>query len=354
MSNIKIEGTVNPEALARYQGQLAEAQARIQLANTELSGIQMKVNAGTATANDLNRLKLLQKNVPKYEEAYKSLEKDTRALSGGGGVKQFAGNAVGFAVRSVAIRAGINVLSQAVSKDGEVNLGEAVSFVTEPRFWTGSAGAFLGSMLGSTIGNVIFPGGGALLSALPGFLGAAAGYELGAGNLDRTNWTQLFASSAASALAFGAIGGPVGIVASIAAGFVVNKLFDKSDDSSLMPAMERKPEWLALESMQPTTSYEPYASFSEDLNPEAAAQPGGFLIPAPEPSTAAEAVQSVAVENVVVPQAEIDELAEKVRQHYERYIGFVRGQNAGAASAEYKVYTQYKTQLDNMRARYGL
>ncbi|MCJ8344743.1 hypothetical protein MJH12_04330, partial [bacterium] len=216
VAKLKLKGEVDANALAKFKGQLAESAARIDIAKAEYQGLKLKVKANQASPADKLRVQKLGKDIPKYEKAYKSLEDQTSLKSSS--MKGMMGDAAKFALTSIGIRAGINILSQAIKNDGKIDFKSALSFMADGSFWGGTAGGFIGSMVMSTVGNMILPGGGALMKALPGFLGAAIGFEVGSGSASKTNWTQLLSSTAGSAAAFALIGGPVGIGASILAG----------------------------------------------------------------------------------------------------------------------------------------
>jgi len=340
---IRIQGPVDAEAFAQYQGQLAQARARIDIASSELSGLKLKAQANQASSADLSRIKDLQSNLPKYEKAYQSLEEQTKlASSSKSSVREFTGNAAKFALTSVGIRAGINVLSQAVSGEG-VDLGKALGFMGDPTFWTGTAGSFLGATLFTAIGNAVLPGSGAIMSALPGFLGAAVGYEVGSGNADRTNWTQLIASTAVSAAAFALIGGPLGIGASILAGMLVNKFFDK-DEGAAPPSLEEyTPDWAQFNPMPPASAQIPVPDFVPPVAP-------------PAPQVAPAEIVNPVPKTPEMPKADPKEVLkyqEEMQVHYQRYIKAVKDRNSVLADSEYALYKEAKNKLDSVRGYYG-
>ncbi len=340
---IRIQGPVDVEAFAQYQGQLAQARAKIDIASSELSGLKLKAQANQASSSDLARIKDLQSNLPKYEKAYQSLEEQTKLASSSSksSVREFTGNAAKFALTSVGIRAGINVLSQAVSGEG-VDIGKAFGFMGEPSFWTGTAGSFLGATLFTAIGNAVLPGSGAIMSVLPGFLGAAVGYEVGSGNADRTNWTQLIASTAVSAAAFALIGGPLGIGASILAGMLVNKFFDK-DEGVAPPGLEEyTPDWAQFNPMPPAPAQIPVAEFVPPPAPVAQPVPAEVVNPVPKTPE--------------MPKADPKEIVkyqEEMQVHYQRYIKAVKDRNSTLADSEYASYKEAKNKLDSLRGYYG-
>jgi hypothetical protein len=258
-----------------------------------------------------------------------------------------------FALTSVGIRAGVNILSQAIQNDGKVNVGQALSFVTEPKFWTGTAGSFIGSMALTTVGNMIFPGAGAIMKVLPGFLGAAAGYEIGAGNADRTNWTQLVASTAASAAAFALIGGPIGIGASILAGMVVNKLFEKDAGDELMPDIQTA-QWDQLMLSEP-----PGSQYSDVM--AAPAQDSSTVELQTSPQPAPVVVRQNVTENTGQVEAQlqqtpkaVEEVMEQMRNHYQAYLDAVKARESAKASAEYQSYSALQQKLQELRKQYNL
>lgn len=95
-------------------------------------------------------------------------------------------DAAKWALYGVGITAGVNIARQVFSGEG-IDLKAAFSFMGEPQFWGGMAGGFAGSMAGNYLGSMLMgsivgglPGGvGMFARLIPGFLGAALGFEFG-------------------------------------------------------------------------------------------------------------------------------------------------------------------------------
>ncbi|PCJ20620.1 MAG: hypothetical protein COB02_03605 [Candidatus Cloacimonadota bacterium] len=334
---LKLKGKVDANALAKFKGQLAESAARIDIAKAEYQGLKLKVKANQASPADKLRITKLGKNIPKYEKAYKSLEKQTSLKSSS--LKGAFGDAAKFALTSIGIRAGINILSQAIQNDGKVDFKNALSFMADKSFWGGTAGGFLGSMIASTVGSMIIPGGGALMRALPGFIGAAAGFEVGSGSLEKTNWVQLLASTGASAAAFALIGGPVGIGASILAGMVVNKLFEKDDPFSEMDIYSEKWNDVAHpDIMMQGPSNQDFQQFTK-LDAPAVASLAPIVINK----------KKITVINTNTELLDIVEISAKMKVHYKSYINFLKEKQALDAAAEFEKYNRLRKQIQRAK-----
>lgn len=335
--NLKLQGEVDANALAKFKGQLAESAARIDIAKAEYQGLKLKSQANQASPADKLRIEKLSKDIPKYEKAYKSLEKQTSLNSSS--IKGVMGDAAKFALTSVGIRAGVNILSQAIQNDGKVDFKSALSFMADSSFWGGTAGGFLGSMVMSTVGNMVMPGGGALMKALPGFLGAAVGFEVGSGGADKTNWTQLLASTGASAAAFAMIGGPVGIGASMLAGFVVNKLLEKDDPFQEMDIYS--PKWNDV--AQPDIMMQ--GASNQDFQQFTAAS-------APTPVNEAPVVinmDKVTTINKTVEILDVSEASAQMKIHYQNYIDLIKNKQAGPAAEEFAKYNELRKMVQQAK-----
>lgn len=257
--------------------------------------------------------------------------------------KGMGGQAANFALTAVGVRAGINLLSQAVNKEG-IDLGKAFSFMGQPSFWTGTAGAFLGSTILSAVGSALIPGAGPILKTIPGFLGAAVGFEVGAGNLDQTNWTQLIASTAVSAAAFALIGGPIGIGASILAGMVVNEMFAK--DEVMAPTAPSAPDWA---SFQPLDVYSPPMPVPDLPTAPALVPPPKPMVTGPAPVETPRPVISAPPPQVKAE--DLQELMDNMQKHYQRYLAATKARNGDLAKEEYNLYSEAKAQLEKLRGR---
>jgi hypothetical protein len=146
-------------------------------------------------------------------------------------------NGMKWALYSVGIQAGVNVIRQVVSGE-KVDFKSALSFVGQPSFWGGTVGGFIGSMVVSHLASSLIPGGGIFMRVLPGFLGAAFGYEAGASLFGggSGDWIGTIGATLASAggyaLAYSLLGGAMApgialIGAGIAAGALFNFIYAK-------------------------------------------------------------------------------------------------------------------------------
>ena len=356
---IKMRGTVDANALARYQGRLAEAQARINITQARIDGLQLKQNAGMATANDLRNLKQLKSNMPKYQKAYRGLESRTT----------LSGSPLGRTVRAgfrgaltvAGIHAGISLLSDTIDHDGDVNISRALSYMAQPNFLGGIAGGTVGAMMFSSLPVPGIAGG--LLKALPMFMGGALGFELGSGNVENVNWVRLIGSTTASAVAFGLIGGPIGIAASIVAGMVVDQLFESPDPNSHPVQDPFVPDWGEIAANQQRgaemMSLPTYVPTGAPMN-----QMGG-VNPVHHDTPLNENQLSQTTESGLTPQAplvtndsalvthdvpQLNQLNEKMRLHYDRYVKAIKKKDAKSARLEFERYKSISNQIQMMRS----
>ncbi len=355
---IKMRGTVDPDALARYQGRLAEAQARINITQARIEGLQLKQSAGMASANDLRNLKKLKSNMPKYQKAYRGLE--SRTTLSGSPLGRTVRTGFSGALTAAGIHAGISVLSDTIDHDGDVNISRALSYMAQPNFLGGIAGGTVGAMM---LSSLPVPGiAGGLLKALPMFVGGALGFEIGSGNIENVNWVRLIGSTTASAAAFGLIGGPLGMAASIIAGMVVDQLFESPNPNSQPVEDPFMPDWGEIAANQQGAermslpSYVPMGSSTDRTGANDAI--GNF-------SAFGEKQSSRQLEVNPAPQAplvgndsatitdnvsDLNQLTEKMRLHYDRYVKAIKRKDAKSAQLEFERYKSISNQIQIKRS----
>lgn len=358
-SNIRMRGRVDADALARYQGQLAEAQARINITQARLDGLKLKQGAGMATADDLRNLSKLQKQLPKYQKAYRSLE--TRTTLSGSSIGRTVKAGFNGALAAAGIHAGISLLSDTIDHDGNVNVSRALSYMAEPKFLGGIAGGTVGAMV---LSSLPVPGiGGGILKALPMFMGGAVGFEVGSGNIERVNWVRMIGSTTASAVAFGLIGGPLGIGASILAGMVVDQLFESPDPNEGYVQDPFIPDWGQIAGTQgsftqSTMEIPPYfptgeAPLNQPIEATTAEQgnlPAGDIlaeekvIQTPKSPSLIDSSQSTAVD-----PSKLETLNSKLRYHYDNYVKSIKNKDAKTARSEFEKYKSVRDHINMIR-----
>ena len=362
-NKIKMRGTVDAGALARYQGRLAEAQARINITQARIDGLQLKQSAGMATAKDLRTLKSLRSNMPKYQKAYRGLESRT-TLSGsslGRTVKAgFSG-----ALTAAGIHAGISLLSDTIDHDGDVNISRALSYMAQPNFLGGITGGTIGAMM---LSSLPVPGvAGGLLKALPMFMGGAIGFEVGSGNVENVNWVRLIGSTTASAAAFGLIGGPIGIAASILAGMVVDQLFESPEAGTQPIGDPFVPDWgqIAANQQQGAQMMSLPAYVPGALPQGQAGEVAQMELSDSRENFNQAGQSSLSVEASNIPKApqlqsdpikinadspDVVQLTEEMRIHYDRYVKAIKNKDAKSASLEFERYKAISNQIQMMRS----
>ncbi|MBT3784691.1 hypothetical protein HOF92_06915 [bacterium] len=338
MKKIQIQGPADLGGFARYQGKLAEARAKMDLTRAQAQALKVKSQGGLASAQELKTLKGLEKQIPRYEKAYRSLETKVSLKSSGPARSKMTSGFKG-ALTGVGIYAGAQILSDAISNDGNVDPARALAPMLQPSFLTGIGGGAMGAMI---LSRIPIPGiGGGLLKALPMFLGGAVGFEVGSGNVGRTNWTKLISSTAASALAFGLIGGPIGIGVSILAGMAVDKLFSSFEE--VTPPMNYEPQWQTM--AQPIPAAESLqappvqGNFQQQILEPFPQQPTVF-----QPQVEAPVVFQQAPIAPAKP-GEIEKLKAEMSSYYENYIQLLRSRNGSQAREQYELYKKSKNRL---------
>lgn len=180
-------------------------------------------------------------------------------------------DAAKWALYSIGITAGVNIAKQVFSGEG-IDLKAAFSFMGQPQFWGGMAGGFAGSMAGAYLGNMLLggltaglPAGiGLFMRVIPGFLGAALGFEIGGsffggqmdivGSIVQTMGSALGYTGASmiwTAMMGTAAPGLVLVAAAIAAGMLTSWIFNKFRGD---PTMDSTPLPLPDQNVVPTQS----------------------------------------------------------------------------------------------------
>lgn len=129
----------------------------------------------------------------------------------------------GSAAKWAAFSAGMAVTMRAIEsyrQNGEIDWSYATQDLRSRQFWTGTGGAFLGSMAGSAIMSgvtSVIPGGPLVKAGLQTFgaiAGSAIGFQAGSGNLSNTDWTHLAATTIGATIGSMLLAplGPVGVI----------------------------------------------------------------------------------------------------------------------------------------------
>ncbi|MBI3893218.1 MAG: hypothetical protein HY303_16995, partial [Candidatus Wallbacteria bacterium] len=325
----------------QIQGQLMEQSRAIVDAQ---KAIQSRIN------DLVTKSEQLQKPVPTEEIAnlkkgYATLEQQKQDLAkqlnkaGESPATSVMKDAASWALYSVGITAGINVIGQVMNGE-KVDVKKAFSFVTQPSFWGGTAGGFVGSMLFQTLASSFLPPGmGIFFKVLPGFLGAALGYEVGGGLFGKggqTNWIQTIGSTLASAggytLAYSLLGGAAApgialIGASIAAGavasFLLGKLFNKGQPQA--EVAELPPVGAAANSLP--------------QQPAAVQQPPVRTMAEPPAPAASD----------TTPSLNMASAAQEMKTAYNEYINNLKERKVTDARDAYDRYVKAKEALDKAR-----
>lgn len=329
-----------------------------ELGKLEIQGHLMEqsraiVDAQKAIQNRINELVAksdrLQKPVPTEEIAnlkkgFETLEAQKKEISnrlnkaGESKAGAVMKDAATWALYSVGITAGVNIIGQVVNGE-KVDIKKAFSFVAQPSFWGGTAGGFVGSMLFQTLASSFLPPGmGIFFKVIPGFLGAALGYEVGSGLFGKgspTNWIQTIGSTLASAggytLAYSLLGGAAApgialIGASIAAGAVANfllgKLFNKGQPQAEVADLAPVGSAAASLPEQPAVQAAPVQTLAEP--------------PAPAASE-------------TTPSLGMAAAAQEMKTAYNEYINNLKERKVTDARTAYDRYVKAKEALDKAR-----
>lgn len=236
--NTWVESTASQQlAQARAMNQQGMTQARQGIESVRL---RAQEQAGTQTGKILNRTgQTLDAKAQRLEAATEQYRADHQGQMAAR-AKYLAGSAAKWAVFS----AGIAVTSRAVEsyrQTGSIDWGYATQDLTNVKFWTGTGGAFLGSMAASALVSGITAGipGGAFIRTFAAIGGAAVGFQAGSGNLATTDWTQLGVTTLGSTIGaiMGSAFGPIGtILGGMAGHFIADWALSKLRDFNAVPS----------------------------------------------------------------------------------------------------------------------
>ncbi len=271
--------------------------------------------------------------VKSMEQQYRALEKTKQdLLNKANGVTESPATSVikdaaKWALYSVGITASINLIRQAFSGEG-IDVGAAFSFLTQPSFWGGTAGGFLGSTLVTALASSFMPPGvGIFFKVLPGFLGAALGFDFGSslfgGQMDLLGTlVTTLASAGGYSLAFTMLGGAAApgialIGAAIAAGSLAGFLLDKfrGDPESEGYVLPEGPAAQGTETSTPAVA---------EVKPAASMSPA-------------------ATANLAAAQAQVD-------QSYNAYINYLKQRKIPEATTAHKAYMDAQKALELAKA----
>ena len=326
---------VQSNLLEQAQG-LNQAQSAIQVRITKLQTDAVKLGRPEPTEEIAN----LQRTSDSIEAQKKDVISKLQESDKGG---IFSGNTLNagmkWAAYSVGIQAGVNIIGQVVNGQ-KVDFKNALSFMGQPSFWAGTAGSFLGSLVLTNVASALIPGGGIFMKVLPGFLGAALGYQVGAGFFGggSGDWIGTIGSTLASAGAYslaytflGGAGAPALalIAAGIAGGALFNFLWNKihGNPAAISAGKGAPPPDLGTPLPDP------------QANGAAAGVPGAVGAAAGQGTHASP-----------IGAGNLDALNKSMQQAYADYINDLKDQKVTDARAAFDRYTQAKTQLDALRA----
>jgi hypothetical protein len=358
MQKIRLGGSGDVATFAAHQGKLTEARTKIDLSKAQMKGLELKSQAGLASHRDLKTLKNLKKNIPRFEKAYRGLEKQVRLprapKTNSPGLK----TKIKGGIRSTMFVAGVTLLSDAIAKGGIEDLGDLVrnasDGVMQPRFWQGFGGGIIG---GSLLAAIPIPGMGGILKAVPAFVGSAIGFELGANTWKQADWPQILVNRTVQALAWAALGGGiVGLMGAVAVGAVTDHLFEGNMAEGMGALPSYEPDWerlaLAPRGASAVPGPAPFlAPIPVDV-PKVQPSPtgaklGSSLVPvAPrKPQT-----EVVSAENSEI-SGDLETWVEKMKEHYESYVKKIQERDAVGAQAQYTLYKETLTKVQTLRAR---
>jgi hypothetical protein len=312
----------------QIEGDLLE-QSR--MLNDTQRAIKYRIDDITGKANALQKpvpekeIAALKKQYDAIENTKQKLQKDIAGVQDGA-TKTIVKDAAKWALYSIGITASVNIIKQVFSGDG-IDLKAAFSFMVEPSFWGGTVGGFLGSTLLTTLAaGILPPGAGIFLQILPGFLGAALGFEMGSGlfggQMDLLGAiVQTLASAGGYTLAMSMIGpGIPAILAAIAAGSLASMLLNK-----IRGGFQSEAYTLPPESIVPV--------------------PSDVQIEADEPEAT-----PAAVKGPDAPSLSLGELQEQVSKSYQDYMNFLKLRKMADAQNAYKDYVAAKTALESVKS----
>jgi hypothetical protein len=326
----------NPNAMASGRDLAQLYNTRTQIGN-ELRAVKYKASQAINEAQrgffDRHATNLeakkaaLEADIAKYQSENPSMGSRASAL-----VKD-AGK---WAAMSVGMNLGANVISQ-LSENGwdpyKLNWRKATDFLVDPKFWGGTAGSFVGGLAGSALASAL-PGGVFVKTALS-IGGAAAGWQVGSGNLNQTDWlglgvTTLGATAGylAGMAAFGPIGG---IIGGMAGQYLSQMLYDQLRKLLHDPESESKPR-------------EQYPAEPPSPNKK---NPDGYAVPPSPPKPV------VLTQDSGGGATDAAGLSVRVREAYNLYLASAQNGDQAAAAQHLQEYQELRRQLGAMRAGAG-
>lgn len=192
---------------------------------------------------------VLNTQVPQYLTERHTLAQQGRTLKLN--PKNLGKNIFAYALTVAGIGAGTSLLKD-YSETGQVRPEKALDFLQDSDFFKTTAGIFVGSTALTIAGHFLPPGVGPILKTVPGFLGAALGFEWAQGNLQNVDWMKIGLSSLVSSAAFVALGsgGIIAIGGGIAASMLSDQIYDffksKTSEGEIergLPFEARFTEW---------------------------------------------------------------------------------------------------------------
>ncbi len=359
MQKIRLGGSGDVSTFAAHQGKLTEVRTKIDLSKAQLNGLQLKSKAGLASSQDLKTIKNLKKNIPKFEKAYRGLEKQVRLPKAPVTKGPTLKTKVKGGIRSTMFVAGVTLLSDAIAKGGIEDLGDLVrnasDGVMHPQFWKGFGGGVIG---GSLLAALPIPGFGGLLKAVPAFVGSAIGFELGAGTWKQADWSQILVNRTVQALAWATLGGGVlGLMGAVAVGAVTDHLFEGNMADGMGSLPNYEPDWerLALAPRgasaapgpAPFLAPIPISAPKEESSSTSGPQASSSAAPAAPVKTQAESETQVSLET----RGTLQSWVEKMKAHYENYVRRIQKRDSAGAQAEYSLYKEALGKVQALKAQ---
>lgn len=322
---------VQGNLLEHAQG-LTQAQRAIEIRIEKLQGDALKLGRPVPAEEIANLKRTLNTVEGQKKDVIDKLQQVERGKLG-----SIGSEGVKWALYSVGITAGVNIINQVVAGE-KVDFKSALSFVGQPSFWAGTAGGFLGSMVLSNVASALIPGGGIFMKVLPGFLGAALGYEVGAGFFGggSGDWLATIGSTLASAggyaLAYSLLGGAGApalalVAAGIAGGALFNFLYSKFKNRG------------GASGGQGDGVLPPPDLGAPLPDPNAQANGGAAGVPTPNGTAAS----PVGAGNLVA-------LEKSMQQAYSEYINLLKDNKVADSRKAFETYDKAKKQLDAARA----
>ena len=272
---------------------------------------------------NVEKIKAMEREIRMMDSTRKQALRDA-SQSMKSPANKVVGDAVKWAAISVGITASINIIRQVASGEG-VDLGKALNFMAQPSFWGGTAGGFLGSMLASSLAASLMPPGvGIFLRVLPGFLGAALGFDVGSslfgGEMDLLGtMVTTLASAGGYSIAASFFTAPLALIgAAIAAGSLAGFVLDKLRGDG--PAAEG------------------YVLPESPVDMDLLADTALASVTPADAVNAAAARSSITATNLATAQAQRD-------QAYNAYIGYMNKRNIPEATIAHKAYMDAEEQL---------